>query len=504
MKLTWGGAVKEVVVGADGKWSATFPSSQVPADGNTTLTATVTDPAGNASSPTKRAIEIDTHAGAAPVISSAPAVVNGAAKAAGVTVSGTAEAGSTVKLTWGDTAKEVVADMDGKWSATFTSDQVPADGNTTLTATVTDPAGNASSPTKQAIEIDTHAGAAPVISSVPAVVNSAAKAAGVTVSGTAEAGNTVKLTWGGAVKEVVAGADGKWSATFTSDQVPADGNTTLSATVTDAVGNTSSPNTSSIAVDTSVAAPVIGVVAGDDIVDTGESAAGVVVNGTAEAGSTVKLTWGDVVKDVVADKDGKWTATFTSDQMPANGTTTLHAKVTDAAGNVSESSRPVTVDGTLALSSELQGVANLDVRSDLVLKSSAPVTLADGTWTIKLVNDSNDTTKLGFKSESSDNSQTLTFTVVNGVVTSSTGGELKLSANGRSITFNPKYDLDLSNKYHLEVPAGMFKGGDGSTNDALSPSFSTVTPGGYSPTGEKLGGAESKMFDSTGALVAGP
>ncbi|PXX48521.1 Ig-like domain (group 3), partial [Pseudomonas sp. LAMO17WK12:I10] len=347
MKLTWGGAVKEVVVGADGKWSATFPSSQVPADGNTTLSATVTDAAGNASSPTKRAIEVDTHAGAAPVISSVPAVVNSAAKAAGVTVSGTAEAGRIVKLTWGATVKEVVADMDGKWSATFTSDQVPADGKTTLSAAVSDAAGNTSS-TTSSITVDSGAAAA-VIAPVAGdnVINAVEKAAGVTVSGTAEAGSTVQLTWGGTAKEVVTDKDGKWTSTFTSDQVPVDGDTTLTAIVTDAAGNASSPTAQAIVVDTDpAAAPVISSVPA--AVNGAGKAAGVTVSGTAEAGRTVKLTWGGTVKEVLADMDGKWAATFTSDQVPADGNTTLRATITDAAGNTSSATSSIAVDTVAA------------------------------------------------------------------------------------------------------------------------------------------------------------
>ncbi|PXX49361.1 hypothetical protein SAMN05660489_06398, partial [Pseudomonas sp. LAMO17WK12:I10] len=92
-------------------------------------------------------------------------------------------------------------------------------------------------------------------------------------------------------------------------------------------------------------APEITAVAGDDRVDYREREAGVTVRGSAEPGSLVKLVWGGVAKEVIADVDGKWSATFAGNEVPANGASTLTATATDTFGNVSAvSSRSVIVN----------------------------------------------------------------------------------------------------------------------------------------------------------------
>jgi len=83
--------------------------------------------------------------------------VNAAEKSAGVTVSGTAEAGSQVTVTWGSTTKTVTATGGGTWSASFASGEIPADGSTTIKATATDAAGNKSAERTHSVTIDTAA-----------------------------------------------------------------------------------------------------------------------------------------------------------------------------------------------------------------------------------------------------------------------------------------------------------------------------------------------------------
>src|SRR5690606_24475514 len=92
-------------------------------------------------------------------------------------------------------------------------------------------------------------------------------------------------------------------------------------------------------------APTINAVAGDNLVDANEAAAVVVVSGTAEAGSTVVVTWGDVVSETTAADDGSWSVTFDPGELPADGPSTIKATATDAAGNTSaEATLDVTVD----------------------------------------------------------------------------------------------------------------------------------------------------------------
>jgi len=159
----------------------------------------------------------------APVISAVASdnIVNAAEAAAGVAVSGTAEAGSTVTVTWGATSKTATADASGKWSVNFASGEVPADGSTTISATARDAAGNTSVAGTHPVTVDTTAPGAPTAT------------AGVdgSVTGTAEAGSTVKLG------SATVTADGTGHYQFAAGTLAS--GATGSVTATDAAGNTS-------------------------------------------------------------------------------------------------------------------------------------------------------------------------------------------------------------------------------------------------------------------------
>src|SRR5690606_16157943 len=66
--------------------------------------------------------------------------------AAGITVTGTAEPGSTVTVVWSGAdesyQQEGIADENGAWSVTFPTDQVPEDGATTISATAANAHGS--------------------------------------------------------------------------------------------------------------------------------------------------------------------------------------------------------------------------------------------------------------------------------------------------------------------------------------------------------------------------
>ncbi|MEY2633076.1 MAG: hypothetical protein RIR00_1730, partial [Pseudomonadota bacterium] len=80
-------------------------------------------------------------------------------------------------------------------------------------------------------------------------------------------------------------------------------------------GSSSTPDT------TAPNPPVISAVSSDDRVNATEKAAGITVNGTAEAGSTVTVTWGGTNKIATADAQGAWSVNFSSNEVPADGAT---------------------------------------------------------------------------------------------------------------------------------------------------------------------------------------
>ncbi|MCO5118049.1 MAG: Ig-like domain-containing protein [Burkholderiaceae bacterium] len=281
-------------------------------------------------------------------------IVNQGEETNGVEVSGTAEAGSTVSVTWGGVTKTATAGEDGSWSVTFAAAELPADGATTISATAADAAGNVSEAGTRAVTVatDTVDSTPPDAPTVDAVgtVNAAAVAAGVSVSGTAEPGSTVDVTWGALTAQAVAAGDGSWTANF--DPGASDPAAEITATATDASGNTSTAASVPVVLDaTAPAAATIDDVAGDNVVSAAEAGAGVDVTGTAEEGSTVEVTWGGIVKTAVAGAGGAWSVNYTAGEIPADGAGDVSVMVTDAAGN------PQT-DPAATLSVDVQAVAD--------------------------------------------------------------------------------------------------------------------------------------------------
>ncbi|HYH96592.1 adventurous gliding motility protein AgmC, partial [Hyalangium sp.] len=128
-----------------------------------------------------------------------------------------------------------------------------------------------------------------------------------TYTGTAEAGSTVTVIVDGApVGTVTADASGNWS--FTQPGALTDGSHTVSATATDAAGNTSpSSNTNTFIVDTlAPAAPVVTAPADGTVTSDNTPT----YSSTAEAGSTVTVMVDGVsVGTVVATAAGTWSLT---------------------------------------------------------------------------------------------------------------------------------------------------------------------------------------------------
>jgi hypothetical protein len=85
----------------------------------------------------------------------------------------------------------------------------------------------------------------------------------------------------------------------------------------------------------------------NDVVNALTAANGVLVRGTAEAGSLVQVQWGDLIRSVAAGSDGAWSLIYNASQLPIDGERTLTAKAITTSGNVSSTgSRTVLVDTT--------------------------------------------------------------------------------------------------------------------------------------------------------------
>ncbi len=344
--VQWGATSKTVNADGNGNWSAQFSPTDIPADGSTAITATVTNGIGNtslASSP--RSVLIDTIVAAPSVATvSGDGRVNASEKTAGVTVSGVAEANAEVVVRWGTAIKTVSSNQTGQWSANFSSADIPADGSSSISVSQTDAVGNISNVVDTPVVIDTRAPILPQVSAVAGddIVTLAEKTAGVVVSGRAEASAVVTVTFGNRSEIVNADSSGNWSATFAGTNVPADGDQMVSVTARDAAGNVSGEASRLITIATAqTSAPVIAVIAGDNLVGASEKAAGVRVSGVAVADSVVTVAWGNASKTVFANAQGSWTASFASADIPADGAYTVTATANGVTG-----SRQVSVDAT--------------------------------------------------------------------------------------------------------------------------------------------------------------
>src|SRR4029077_17971034 len=188
-------------------------------------TAVATDAAGNSATAT-RVLTVDTLAPAVAIttIEGGDDLINAAEAAGGITVSGTAEIGSTLTVD----GAPVTVDASGGWTTSVPSPV--ADGPLTVTAVGPD-AGRHSATGARVLTVDTLAPAVAIttIEGGDDLINAAEAAGGITVSGTAAIGSS--LTINGAA--VTVDALGAWS---TSVPTAGDGTLIVTAVATDAAG----------------------------------------------------------------------------------------------------------------------------------------------------------------------------------------------------------------------------------------------------------------------------
>jgi hypothetical protein len=323
---------------ASGNWSFT-PTGL--GDGQHTVVATQTDVAGNTGS-SSLAFTLDTAAG---TVTSKLASDTGTSASDKITSSaalaGTAAPNAVVKFTVDGTpiAATATADANGNWSFAPTG---LADGQHTVVATQTDPAGNTSSGSF-IFNLDT---TAPVVTASTMAALALALPAGSTpaapsITGTADANSVVRFTVDGTqvAETVTTDGSGNWSYTPTTLSA---GNHTIVANQADAAGNVGSA-----AVSLSVAA-LPPTVTEKLSYDTGSSAtdkitSNATLTGTADPGSVVTFTIDGtpVSATATANASGAWS--FTPSGL-ADGTHTVVASQTNAGGAAGSASMTFILD----------------------------------------------------------------------------------------------------------------------------------------------------------------
>ncbi|WP_443189827.1 Ig-like domain-containing protein, partial [Methylobacterium sp. Leaf94] len=240
---------------------------------------------------------MDSLAPGAPTITTAAGLTNDATP----TITGTAEAGSTVAISDnGAVLGTAVADTNGVFS--FTPGADLAQGANSFTVTARDLAGNVSAPSAAvALTIDSLAPGAPVITTAAGLTDDATP----TITGTAEAGSTVTISDNGTVLgTAVAGPNGVFS--FTPGADLAQGANSFTVTARDLAGNVSAPSAAvALTIDSVVPnAPSITAF----VAPTNDTTP--VITGTAEPGATVIVSNGTTqIGSTVAGADGSFSLT---------------------------------------------------------------------------------------------------------------------------------------------------------------------------------------------------
>ncbi|WP_428944979.1 Ig-like domain-containing protein [Pantoea sp. FN060301] len=364
--------VGEGVADSEGRWSIT--TAPLGEDGSYDLTATAVNAAGVSSAETGAFnVVLDTlvPAAAEATLMDAQGEVQGAVADGGVTddrapvLKGTAEAGATVAVYLDGSSTAVgstvavyldgsstavgstVADAEGSWSLALGT---LADGEHSWQVKVTDAAGNETRGESSAFTLDSSSVALTIDQANDDVgsVTGAVLNGGLTddstpeLQGTAQAGAvvTIRDAAGEVLGSSTADSSGIWR--FAVAEL-ADGEHSFTAEVTNAAGNRSEA-TFTLTVDTTPPEPAIIQSLEDDVgtIQFTSPVAGNVTDdpaptftGTAEAGSLVTLyDNGILLATITADAEGNWSYTPTTNLL--EGTHSVTATATDAAGNVSE------------------------------------------------------------------------------------------------------------------------------------------------------------------------
>ncbi|WP_421126967.1 Ig-like domain-containing protein [Vibrio cholerae] len=356
-------------VDADGRFTILVAGSDLAADADQTIDASVTstDAAGNSSTATDtEGYKVDT---VAPELDikldadiTADDIINAEEAGQQIPVSGTVTGefnkGDIVTLTVNNTQYTGEVDADGRFTILVAGSDLAADADQTIDASVTstDAAGNSSTATDtEGYKVDT---VAPELDikldadiTADDIINAEEAGQQIPVSGTVtgefKAGDIVTLTVNGKPYTGPVDADGRFTILVAGSDLAADADQTIDASVTstDAAGNSSTAtDTEGYKVDT--VAPELDIkldadITADDIINAEEAGQQIPVSGTVTGefnkGDIVTLTVNNTKYTGEVDADGRFTILVAGSDLAADADQTIDASVTstDAAGNSS-------------------------------------------------------------------------------------------------------------------------------------------------------------------------
>jgi Ice-binding-like/Bacterial Ig-like domain len=306
---------------SDGAWSVT---SAILANATYPVVASVSDGAGNPGSFTQQ-LTVDTVLPVVSLYGGPSATTNDPTP----TIAGTSDVapGTIVHVDVDSQTLSAVVHSGGSWNVT--PGALP-DGTHTITASVSDPAGNPGTDSQE-LTVDTTAPGVSIAGGVTDLTNDATP----DISGTADVppGTTVTVDLADETLSGVVQGDGTWTVTAAA---LSDGPHRAVAEVSDAAGNPAR-FTQTLTVDT--VSPVVAISGGptattDDVDPT--------ITGTSNAapGTTVTVSIAGQTMTTLLQPNGTWNATPT---YVGDGTWTVIASAPDPAGNVGSAEQTLVI-----------------------------------------------------------------------------------------------------------------------------------------------------------------
>ena len=356
------GAKVEYSLDGGTTWSTSAPTIAQLVQGSNTVDVRQTDVAGNVSSLTAFNFTLDT------VVPTAPGVA--LTSDTGSSSSDHITNNPALTLSGIETGAKVEYSLDGgtTWSTSAPTIAQLVQGSNTVDVRQTDVAGNVSSLTAFNFTLDTVAPAIAITTPIAGdnIVNAAEAAAGFTIQGSTtgiadgQTATIVLVNSANAVVDtytpVVSGNAWSISVTAAQAQALANGSYTVKADVSDVAGNAASEASQSLTVSKAALAIAITTpIAGDNVVNAAEAAAGFTIQGTTtgiadgqtatitivNSANTVLFTFNPVVSG------NAWSVTVPGTDHLADGSYTIKADVSDGVGNQApEATQTLTVDET--------------------------------------------------------------------------------------------------------------------------------------------------------------
>lgn len=321
---------------SSGTWSTTVNATSVSDSASVSITANHTDAAGNSATQASATVLKDVVIPLVAITSSP--VINNTNKAA-YTFSGTcSENTRTVSVSVGSVNGTPTC-TSGAWSSTLNVTAVADGAAVTITANHTDAAGNAATQASTTVLKDTNVPTVAI--SAPTAINNSNKSAYVVSGACSENSRTVSVSVGGVTSTPTCSSN-VWLATMNVSALADNASIAITADHSDVNGNIATQATASALKDTVI--PTVAITSSPAINNSNKSA--YTVSGTcSENTRTVSVAVGAVNSSPTCTS-GNWSATLNVSALADNGSISVIANHTDAAGNAATQASTTVVKDT--------------------------------------------------------------------------------------------------------------------------------------------------------------